>query len=131
MKKLLFILFSAFFTGQNIQAQACDCNVNGWQPFTATISNNPPMTINCGHQFGVRKETPLKLVSNYVCKGKCTSKYSAVLTNNVTKTVVQTYPSFKFPWIYTFLEAGNYKLEITPGCGAKKCQSCVFYFTVI
>jgi hypothetical protein len=109
---------------------ACDCNVNGWQPFTATISNNPPMTVNCGHQFGVPKGKPFKLVGKYICKGDCVAKYSAVLKNNVTGALVQNYPVFTFPWTYTFAVAGNYKLEITPICGTKRCQPCVFYFTV-
>jgi len=129
MKKLLFILFSAFFIGQNIQAQTCACNPNGWQPFTAII-NKTTQTVNCGHQFGVPKEKPFKLVGKYLCKDTCTAKYSAVLKNNVTRAVVQNYPVFTFPWTYTFLEAGNYKLEITPICGGKRCQPCVFYLTV-
>lgn len=111
-------------------ASVCDCNANGWQPFTATISNNPPMTVNCGHQFGVPKGKPFKLKGKYLCKGTCTAKYTAVLKNNVTGAVVQTYASFTFPWSYTFAVAGNYKLEITPICGTKKCDPCVFYFTV-
>lgn len=113
-----------------VTCPTCDCNVNGWQPFTATISNNAPMTVNCGHQFGVPKGKTVKLVGKYLCKGDCTAKYSAVLKNNVTGAVVQNYPVFTFPWSYTFLAAGNYKLEITPICGGKRCQPCVFYFTV-
>jgi len=109
---------------------ACDCKTNGWQPFTATISNNPPMTVNCGHQFGVPKGKPFKLIGKYICTGSCVAKYSAVLKNNVTGAVVQNYPVFTFPWVYTFTIAGNYKLEIIPICGTKRCQPCVFYFTV-
>lgn len=109
---------------------ACDCSVTGWQPFTATISANPPQTVNCGHQFGVPKGKVFKLDGKYVCKGNCTAKYTAVLKNNVTGAIVQNYPAFTFPWSYTFTAAGNYKLEITPICGDKKCQPCVFYITV-
>ena len=109
---------------------ACDCDVNGWQPFTATIGTTPPMTVNCGHQFGVHKLIPFKLVGKYICRGNCVAKYSAVLKNNVTGGLVMNYPVFTFPWNYTFTIAGNYKLEITPMCGDKKCQPCVFYFTV-
>ena len=88
------------------------------------------MTVNCGHQFGVPKDKPFKLVGTYTCKGNCVAKYSAVLKNNVTGALIQNYPVFTFPWTYTFAVAGNYKLEITPMCGDKKCQPCVFYFTV-
>jgi hypothetical protein len=109
---------------------ACDCKVDGWQPFIATIGNNAPMTVNCGHQFGVHKGNPIKLIGKYICKGDCVTKYSAVLKNNVTGAIVQNYPVFTFPWTYTFAVGGNYKLEITPICGNKKCQPCVFYFTV-
>ncbi len=109
---------------------SCDCKVNGWQPFTATISNNPPMTVNCGHQFGVPKGKTFKLAGKYICTGTCIAKYSAILKNNVTGAVVQNYPAFTFPWTYTFAVAGNYKLEITPICGDKRCTPCVFYFTV-
>jgi hypothetical protein len=119
-----------FFFTVTCPAPVCDCNVNGWQPFTATISNNPSMTVNCGHQFGVPKGKPFKLVGKYICKGTCTAKYSAVLKNNVTGAVIMSYPNFTFPWNYTFAIAGNYKLEIIPICGNKKCQPCVFYFTV-
>ncbi|MEQ1676876.1 MAG: hypothetical protein ABL876_09255 [Chitinophagaceae bacterium] len=109
---------------------ACDCKVNGWQPFTATISANPPMTVNCGHQFAVPKGKPFNLKGKYICQGTCTAKYTAVLKNNVTGAIVQNYPNFTFPWTYTFAVAGNYKLEITPMCGNKKCTPCVCYFTV-
>lgn len=108
----------------------CDCDVNGWQKFTSTISNNAPQIVNCGHQFGVPKGKPFKLVGKYICKGTCIAKYAAVLKNNVTGAVVQNFPSFTFPWNYTFATAGNYKLEITPICGDKRCTPCVFYFTV-
>jgi hypothetical protein len=111
-------------------APVCDCSVAGWQPFTATISNNPPQTVNCGFQFGVPKGKPFKLVGKYVCKGTCIAKYTAVLKNNVTGAIVQNYASFTFPWVYTFGVAGNYKLEIIPVCGDKRCTPCVFYFTV-
>jgi hypothetical protein len=108
----------------------CDCDVNGWQRFTSTISNNAPLTVSCGHQFGVPKGKPFKLVGKYVCKGTCTAKYSAVLKNNVTGAIVQNFASFTFPWNYTFATAGNYKLEITPICGDKRCTPCTFFFTV-
>ncbi len=110
---------------------ACDCNVNGWQPFTANIGTKPAITVNCNHQFGLKKGEPFKLNGKYLCKGECTAKYAAVLKNNVTGAVVMNYPVFTFPWTYSFAAVGNYKLEITPICGTKRCQPCVFYFTVI
>jgi hypothetical protein len=119
-----------FFTVTCPTTPVCDCKATGWQPFTATISANPPMTVNCGHQFGVPKGKSFKLVGRYICNGNCITKYSAVLRNNVTGAIVQNYPVFTFPWTYTFAVAGNYKLEIIPICGNKKCMPCVFYFTV-
>jgi hypothetical protein len=118
-----------FFTVTCPTTPSCDCDVNGWRPFTATISNGAAMTVNCGYQFGVPKGKPFKLVGSYTCKGNCVAKYSAILKNNVTGGLVQSYPNFTFPWTYTFTIAGNYKLEITPICGDKKCTPCVFYFT--
>jgi len=121
-----------FFTVTcTLPTTTCDCNVNGWQPFIATIDKTPPMTVNCGHQFGVTKGKPVKLVGKYLCIENCIAKYTAVLKNNVTGAIVQNYPVFTFPWAYTFAVSGNYKLEIIPICGTKKCQPCVFYFTVI
>jgi hypothetical protein len=119
-----------FFFTVTCVPPVCDCNPTGWQPFTATIGTTPPMTVNCGHQFGVHKQIPFKLVGKYICRGDCVAKYSAVLKNNVTGAIIQNYPVFTFPWNYTFTIAGNYKLEITPMCGDKKCTPCVFYFTV-
>ena len=110
---------------------ACDCNDNGWQPFISTIANNAPLTVKCNYQFSLKKTQPFKLVGKYLCKGTCVTKYSAVLKNNVTGAVVMNYPSFTFPWNYAFAAVGNYKLEITTICGDKRCQPCVFYFTVI
>ena len=119
-----------FYFTVTCPTSGCDCSVNGWQPFTSTVSNNPPMTVNCGHQFGVPKGKPFKLVGKYLCKVNCLAKYTAVLKNNVTGALVMNYPVFTFPWTYTFAIAGNYKLEIIPICGDKKCEPCVFYFTV-
>jgi hypothetical protein len=119
-----------FFFTVTCTPPVCDCNVNGWQPFTASISNNPSMTVNCGRQFGVPKGKPFKLMGKYLCRGNCIAKYTAVLKNNVTGALVESYLGFTFPWNYTFTIAGNYKLEITLICSAKKCQPCVFYFTV-
>jgi len=120
-----------FFTVSCIPpVTACDCNPSGWQPFIATIGATPPMTVNCGHQFGVHKEIPFKLVGKYFCKENCVTKYSAVLKNNITGDIIQNYPAFSFPWTYTFTIGGNYKLEIIPTCGEKKCQPCASYFTV-
>jgi len=129
MKKLLFII-AVFFTSQNLQAQTCDCNVSGWKPFTATVAKAPAMTVNCGHQFAVLKGKAFKLGGAYTCKGTCTTTYTAVLKNLITGAVIQNYGALKLPWVYTFTEAGNYKLEIIPHCGNKNCSPCIFYFTV-
>ena len=119
-----------YFTVTCTTTTACDCNVNGWQPFTAINGATAAQTVNCGHQFGVAKGKLFKLDGKYICKGTCVAKYKAVLKNNVTGAVVTNYPVFNFAWSYTFLAAGNYKLEIIPICGDKSCQPCVFYFTV-
>ena len=109
---------------------ACDCNPVGWQPFIAYFNNGAThQTVNCGFQFSVKKYQPFRLAGKYMCKGSCVVKYMAVLKNNVTGAVVHNYPVFTFPWVYTFTIAGNYKLEIVPVCGNKKCAPCVFYFT--
>ncbi len=116
-----------FFT---VICPTCDCNVNGWQPFTATIANNPPMTVKCGYQFSLKKGQPFKLDGKYLCKGDCLAKYVATLKNSATGALVQNYPAFTFPWMYTFMIPGNYTLEIIPMCGSKRCTPCIFYFTV-
>jgi hypothetical protein len=107
----------------------CECNTNGWQPFTAWV-NNDSLAVRCGHQFGVVQNSTVRLLGNYPCVGNCTAKYVAVLKNSVTNTIIQTWNPVIWPWSYTFTAEGNYQLEITPICGNKKCQPCVFYFTV-
>ena len=71
----------------------------------------------------------IKLNGKYTCKGNCTAKYMAVLKNNTTGAVIQNYPAFSFPYSYNFPAAGDYRLEITPVCGNKKCPPCVIYFS--
>jgi hypothetical protein len=108
---------------------SCECNPNGWQPFTAWV-NNDSLTVRCGHQFGAVLNSTVRLFGNYLCVGDCTAKYVAVLKNNVTGTIIQTWSPLTWPWSYNFTVEGNYQLEITPICGDKKCQPCVFYFTI-
>jgi hypothetical protein len=120
-----------FFFTVTCTTAVCECDPNGWKPFIAYFNNGASkQTVNCGFQFGIKKQQPFRLAGEYKCKGTCVAKYTAVLKNNVTNTVVQNYPSFTFAWPYTFTIAGNYKLEITPICGDKRCTPCVFYFTV-
>jgi hypothetical protein len=119
-----------FFFTVTCPTAACDCKTDGWQPFTATVSGKPPMTVKCGHQFGFKKTEPFKLAGKYICKGDCPAKYSAELKNSATGAVVMSNPAFTFPWNYAFAASGNYKLEITPICGNKRCQPCIFYFTI-
>lgn len=109
----------------------CDCKEDGWQSFTSRIGNEDPVKVNCGFQFSFKKSVKFKLEGKYLCKGNCNTKYVAVLKNNVTGAIIQNYGSFTFPWSYAFVATGNYQLEITPICEGKKCQPCVFYFTVI
>lgn len=110
---------------------SCDCDVNGWQQFTAYNGSNDAQKVSCNFQFSVKKGSQFKLAGKYVCKGNCVAKYKAVLKNNATGAVIQSYSNFNFPWDYNFSVAGSYKLEIIPICGDKQCTPCVFYFTVI
>ncbi|MFT3932459.1 MAG: hypothetical protein QM726_02495 [Chitinophagaceae bacterium] len=107
----------------------CNCNPDGWAPFTATI-NHTSSTVKCGYQFSLTCKDTINLKSIYKCLGDCAAKYTAVLKNTTTGVVVQTYASFSFPWMYRFMTAGVYSLEITPICGDKKCTPCRFFFTV-
>ena len=119
-----------FFFTVTCPVATCDCDVNGWKPFTSYIGTTK-QTVNCGFQFSIKKGQAFKLAGEYKCKGTCVAKYMAVLKNNVTGAVVQNYPAFSFVWPYTFGTVGNYKLEIIPICGDKRCTPCIFYFTVI
>lgn len=107
---------------------ACDCDPNGWKPFTAIV-NNTKTRVSCGYQFAF-KHGIFKLEGAYKCKGNCNVKYTAVLINATTGAVVQEFPTFNFTWTYNFATIGNFKLQITPICGDKKCPPCIFYFTI-
>ena len=138
MKKTLLLLVSIVLGIIMLKAQVrvpgtpppiCTCNPNGWQPVRATI-NKQSTIVKFGYQFSLKCKDEVTLNGNYKCLGHCNAKYIAVLKNNTTGTVVMNYPSFTFPWLYTFIIAGNYKLEIIPVFSNKKCTPCVFYFTV-
>ena len=110
---------------------ACECDSASWKPFIAYFNNGANhQTVNCGFQFSVKKNQPFRLAGQYICKGGCKATYHAELKNNETGAIIRNYPVFTFPWLFTFIIAGNYKLEIIPVCGNKKCTPCVFYFTV-
>ena len=115
------------FTVKNCDT-ACDCNPNGWSKLELTTAAGVK-TIQCGEKLAVKKGAPARLNGKYTCRGKCTAKYTAVLINNATGAVIQNYPSFSFPYSYNFPAAGDYRLEIIPVCGNKKCPPCVIYFT--
>jgi len=108
---------------------SCKCNPAGWGPFTASIRNKQT-TVKCGYQFSLTCADTISLKSIYKCIGKCEAKYTAVLKNTITNTVVQNFSPFVFPWNYRFTTAGSYSLEITPVCGDNKCTPCRFFFTV-
>ncbi len=138
MKKLIFnaLLLAFFAIGASAQPATnnpsnpnCTCNPKGWQPFTAYIGNKA-MPVNCGYQFSVNCREPIRLNGMYKCTGDCKSTYSAVLKNS-SGVVVMSYPSFSFPWSYSFTAAGNYSLEIVPKCGNTPCEPCRFFFTVV
>ena len=108
----------------------CDCNVNGWSNFTWIDVTGLKKETKCGGKIPVKKGQPIQLIGKYTCKGHCVAKYVAVLRNNTTGVVIQNYPSFNFPFNYTFAAAGAYRLEITPICGDKKCPPCDIYYSV-
>gem|GEM_PF-1834297 len=109
---------------------ACDCNKEGWSAFEWIAATGLKATAKCGDKIAVKKGTPVKLNGKYTCTGHCETRYTAVLVNNATNTVVQTFPSFAFPFSYTFTATGVYRLEIVPICGRKKCPPCVLFFVV-
>jgi hypothetical protein len=108
---------------------ACDCNPEGWSNFDLITVTGLKTVIKCGEKVPVKKGSSIKLSGKYTCKGKCVTKYIAVLKNN-TGTVVQNYPAFTFPYSHAFAAAGVYQLEIVPICGTKKCPPCVIFFVV-
>src|SRR6266700_6657605 len=121
------------FASDKIPACKTDCQCNpaasGWQGFVSVI-HNKTQKVTCGYQFTLTCADTITLKGAYKCLGDCAAKYTAVLKNTTTNTVVQNYPSFTFPWSFTFPGPGNYSLEITPICGDKKCNPCRFFFTV-
>ncbi len=108
---------------------ACDCNQAGWANFELITVAGLKTVLKCGAKVEVKKGSAVTLKGGYTCKGHCVAKYEAVLKNNAG-VVIQNYPSFSFPFSYTFPAAGVYTLEIVPICGSKKCQPCVLYFVV-
>ena len=118
-----------FFTVKDCK-QTCECNPEGWQPAVAVVGT-ASQTVKCGFQFSLKVGEPIKITEKYVCKGDCNATYVGRLVNVTTGAVVTTYSPFTFPWSYVFKSAGNYKLEITPICGGKRCTPCVYYFTVV
>ncbi len=117
-----------FFTVSNCDT-ACDCNPDGWSNFELVTVTSAKSIHKCGEKMAVKKGSPIRLIGKYTCKGSCTVKYVAVLRNNATGAVIQNYPAFSFPYSYNFPAAGDYRLEIIPICGNKKCPPCVLYFS--
>jgi hypothetical protein len=128
MKKHL-CLFAMLLISISLQAQTCGCNTTGWDATVVKI-NTKDQKVQCGYQFSLKCTDTIRLKGNYKCVGNCSVKYTAVLRNVTTGTIVHTYTPFTFPWMYQFSAAGNYTLEITPMCGEKKCQPCRYFFTV-
>jgi hypothetical protein len=129
MKKLILLslLATVYFTGN---AQSCTCNVaNQWDKLTAYINSKPKIII-CGSTFNLVKEQQFALEGGYKCEGNCNTKFSAVLANTETNSIVETYQHFEFTWLYKFYKPGKYKLVITADCKGKKCTECIFYFKV-
>ncbi|MEO5682560.1 MAG: hypothetical protein ABIQ88_07955 [Chitinophagaceae bacterium] len=116
-----------FFTVRNCDT-ACDCNPDGWSKLEFTTSAGV-QTLKCGDKLAVKKAVAARLNGKYTCKGSCAVKYTAVLINNATGAIIQNYPAFNFPYSYNFPAAGDYRLQITPICGNKKCQPCTIFFS--
>jgi hypothetical protein len=131
MKKLIILLILFASTSYIANAQNCDCNPNGFNPFVFSYAKTS-QTVRDGHQFSVKCKTPFVLNGGYKCSYStkvCDVKLKAVI-KDATGTVIKTYENFTFPLEYEFLNGGNYVLEITPICGDKKCPTVKFYFGV-
>lgn len=131
MKKLLTLIVLFITTITVVNAQNCDCNPNGFNPFVFSYAKTN-QTVRDGHQFSVKCKTPFVLNGGYKCSYTtkvCNAKLKAVI-KDATGAVIKTYENFAFPLEYEFQTGGNYVLEITPICADKKCPSVKFYFSV-
>jgi hypothetical protein len=108
---------------------ACDCRVDGWQPFELKVGTNVK-TVKCGYEGALKVGEKFMLSGKYVCSGNCVAKYTATIFN-ASGAIVQNYPSFTLPWSFGFSTPGSYKVVITPICGDKRCTACTFYFRVL
>ena len=131
MKKLIILLI-LFVASSNIaNAQKCDCNPNGFNPFVFSYQKTNQM-VKGGHQFSIKCKTPVSLNGGYKCSYTdkvCDVKLNARLTNAAGE-VIKIYSEFSFPFKHEFESGGNYILEIFPVCGGTKCPSVKFYFGV-
>lgn len=131
MKKLIILLILFVSTSYIANAQNCDCNPNGFNPFVFSYAKTS-QTVRDGHQFSVKCKTPFTLNGGYKCSYTtkiCDVKLKATL-RDAAGVLVKNYENFNFPLTHEFETGGNYILEITPICGDKKCPSVKFYFSV-
>ncbi|TCC89249.1 hypothetical protein EZ428_16260 [Pedobacter frigiditerrae] len=131
MKKLLILLILLVAISHIANAQKCECNPNGFNPFVFSYQKTN-QTVRDGHQFSVKCKTPFTLNGGYKCSytGQvCEVKLNATL-KNAAGAIIKTYSNFTFPLQYEFETGGNYILEIFPVCGGKKCPGVKFYFGV-
>ena len=119
-----------FFTVTCLELEVCDCEVSDRGHFDASIDDNPSQEVACGFQLSLKTGQLFEMSGiHYFCSGDCISESTAVLKNNVTGAVIADYPKY-YKLSYTFKAPGKYKLEIFPKCEKKRCEPCVFYFTV-
>lgn len=131
MKKLIILLILFVSTSYIANAQNCDCNPNGFNPFVFSYAKTS-QTVRDGHQFSIKCKNPFTLNGGYKCSYTtkiCDVKLKATI-RDAAGVLVKNYENFNFPLAYEFENGGNYILEITPICGNKKCPSVKFYFSV-
>ncbi len=108
MKKLIILLILFVSTSYIANAQNCDCNPNGFNPFVFSYAKTS-QTVRDGHQFSVKCKTPFTLNGGYKCSYTtkiCDVKLKATI-KNAAGVIVKNYENFNFPLAYEFETGEN------------------------
>jgi len=136
MKKLSMLAIVATVIATSINAQ-CKCATtpaeSRWDGIGFYVGDKPLNKYKCGYQFSVKKTDKIKFVSgsyNCIATGACDVIYTALLYRG--SSIVKRINPFNFTTeIISFTTgAGSYRLVLEATCNNKKCQQCVYYFTV-